>query len=160
MCGRNSITKKLSRFLLCGLLIGASCRGPILATAELHGAGHAEVKFTSTGRPVVLWADTAGEWYGAGRYSRLPVHYEIDIDASGKEVGHITCDTATSQTKVCGNRLAVGRDKRADCEYKLTCKLPPLPAGEIVLKVTGTPGKTVKQVTKMSLNVREEFKLQ
>ena len=135
-------------------LAATGCRGKMIATAELHGAGTADAHFKSTGGPLVLWADTDGKWRG-GRRSHLPAHYEIDVRASGKHVGHVSCDTQNASTSVCGSTVAINDLHSGDCEVKLTCALPTIPAGDATLHVTATLGANAMEVRKMSINVRD-----
>jgi hypothetical protein len=146
---------EMNRLLPClfiCIFMMASCRGTLLVTAELHGAGTAEARFHSSGKALTLWADTDGKWHGRNRF---PAHYEIEIFAGSARIGHLSCDSADANTQICGTRIGIRGELRGDCELELTCELPPLPVGEIVLSVTGTPGENVTEVTKMSVNVRE-----
>ncbi len=131
------------------------CRGKMVATAVLSGPGTADVQFESTGKPLVLWADTEGSWIGDKR-SRFPALYEIDVLSNGAKIGHVTCDTSTSTMRVCGTRVSVNNSRQGDCELKLTCRLPPIPAGSASLHVTGSSGPGASNIKNMSINVREE----
>jgi hypothetical protein len=131
------------------------CRGNVLGTAELHGPGTAEAHFQSTGAPVTLWADTDGKWQGSKR-SHFAAHYEIDVTANGGAAGRVSCDTKDSSESVCGTKVSSGNSNSGDCEVKLTCQLPALPAGPVTLKVTATVGAGTTDVKRMSLNVREK----
>ena len=123
----------------------------------LNGAGTADAHFQATGAPVVLWADTDGKWRGPNsRYSHFPVHYEIDVLSKGSKVAHVSCDTQDTKEAVCGVRTSDGDTHSGDCELKLACALPAIPAGDCVLQVTGTPGKEALEVKKMSINVRDK----
>jgi hypothetical protein len=138
------------------VLLGSSalvgCRGKVLGTAELHAAGTAEAQLVMPAGKLALWADTAGKWRDA---ERMPVHYEIDVLAAGKSLGHVTCDTSSSKSSVCGLSVTNGNETSADCELKLACELPPLPAtGTVILRVTAKVGPNVQEITKVSLNVR------
>src|ERR1700691_1333078 len=110
------------------LLLATACRGKVVATAELHGPGAADAHFTSTGAPLVLWADTDGKWRG-GSHSRFAAHYEIDVLGGTTKVGHIGCDTKDSTESVCGVEVSDGDTHSGDCELKLPCELPSIPAG-------------------------------
>lgn len=138
----------------CGLLVIA-CRGKVVGTAELHGPGTADVHFTSTGAPLVLWADTDGKWHG-GSSSHFAAHYEIDVLGGSTKVGHIACDTKDSTESVCGTKVSNGDTHTGDCELKLTCELPAIPAGPATLHVTATTGAGTSDVKKMSVNVRDK----
>ena len=144
----------LSLLVPCALL-ATGCRGKVVATAELHGPGTADAHFTSTGAPLVLWADTDGKWHG-GSNSRFAVHYEIDILSGGAKTGHISCDTKDSSESVCGTKVSEGDVHTGDCELKLACELPAIPPGAAVLHVTGTLGAGTSDVKKMSVNVRDK----
>ena len=133
----------------------AGCRGKAVATAELHGPGTADAQFQSTGAPVVLWADTDGKWHG-GSNSRFAAHYEIDVLANGTKTGHITCDTKDSSESVCGTKMTNNNEHTGDCEIKLTCVVPAIPAGPATLHVTGSLGAGTSDVKKMSINVRDK----
>jgi hypothetical protein len=137
------------------LLFVAGCRGKAVATAELHGPGVADASFVSTGAPVVLWADTDGKWHG-GSNSRFAAHYEIDVLASGTKTGHIACDTKDSSESVCGTKSSSGDVHSGDCEIKLTCAVPAIPAGPASLHVIGSLGAGTSDVKKMSINVRDK----
>jgi hypothetical protein len=141
--------------LIACVLVMAACRGKLVATAELHGAGTAEARFHATGAPLILWADTDGKWRGNSK-SHLPVHYDVDVLAGGANSGHVSCDTKDSRQSVCGVHVSSGDVQRGDCELKLACRLPAVPAGDIVLRVKGEPGKSATEVKKLSINVREE----
>jgi hypothetical protein len=129
------------------------CRGKEIATAQLHGPGSAEITFPSTGAPLTLWADTVGKWHGGGN-SRFAAHYEIDVMAGANKLGHVTCDTKDARKSVCGVKTSNGDEHSGDCEIGLDCQLPPLPAGPVTLKVTGSLGAGTSDVTNMSINVR------
>jgi hypothetical protein len=131
------------------------CRGNVLGTAELHGPGTAEAHFQSTGAPVFFWADTEGRWAGTKR-SHFAAHYEIDITGGGHAIGHVSCDTKDSSESVCGTRVSDGATNHGDCEVKLTCAVPPVPAGPATLEVVATVGAGTSDVKKMSLNVRDK----
>ncbi|HEY1694498.1 MAG TPA: hypothetical protein VGG39_20150 [Polyangiaceae bacterium] len=137
------------------VLVLTGCRGKVLGTAELHGPGTADAHFTSTGAPVVLWADTDGKWHG-GQHSHFAVHYEIDVLSGGKNVGHVACDTKDSSESVCGVEVSDGNEHHGDCELKLACQLPAIPAGPADLHVTATIGAGTSDVKKMSVNVRDK----
>jgi hypothetical protein len=138
----------------CVLLVTA-CRGKAVATAELHGPGTADATFTSTGAPLVLWADTDGKWHGGGN-SRFAAHYEIDVMGGSTKVGHISCDTKDSSESVCGTKVSDGDSHSGDCELKLACTVPAIPAGPATLHVTGSLGAGTSDVKKMSVNVRDK----
>jgi len=138
-------------------LLAAGCRGKLYGTAPLSGPGTAEVTFTSTGAPVYLWADTDGSWEGAAsRHSYFPVHYEVEVLSQGKPIGHVSCSTEGASEQVCGSRTSVNGSHKGDCEIKLPCALPSIPAGPATLRVTGAPGKEATDVRKMSVNVRDK----
>jgi hypothetical protein len=137
----------------CALLVG--CRGKALATAVLTAPGTADVSFQSTGAPVVLWADTDGKWHG-GAHSHFAAHYEVDIMSGANKLGHITCDTKDSTESVCGTHARTGDDNSGDCEVKLACAVPTIPAGLASIHVAGTLGVATSDVKKMSVNVRAE----
>jgi hypothetical protein len=138
-----------------GILLMTGCRGKVVATAELHGPGSADATFTSTGAPLVLWADTDGKWHG-GSNSRFAVHYEIDVLGGTTKIGHISCDTKDTTESVCGVKVSEGDTNHGDCELKLACELPSIPAGPATLHVTGTLGAGTSDVKKMSVNVRDK----
>jgi hypothetical protein len=143
--------------LVAGVLVVTGCRGKIVATAELHGAGSADVQFQSTGAPVILWADTDGSWTGGtGNNSHFPVHYEIDVFSKGANIGHVACDTKETSESVCGVKTSNGSSHSGDCELKLTCVLPAIPIGAASLHVVGTPGKQASDIKKMSINLRDK----
>jgi len=141
-------------FLVACVLVTTACRGKLVASAELHGAGTAEAHFRSTGAPLVLWADTDGKWRGSNKQSRFPVQYEIDVLAGGSNVGHVSCATRDSRVQVCGTRISAGGVQSGDCELRLVCTLPAIPVGDAVLRVKGEPGKDAMEVKRMSINVR------
>lgn len=143
------------RFALLALaLLFSGCRGKMLATAELHGAGTAEARFAATTAKLALWADTEGKWRGGKRF---PVSYDLAVTIDGKSLGHVTCSTADVSVSVCGTSVTIGSSHSADCELKMKCSLPALPAaGAIVLRVTAKLGPGVESTTNVSLNVREE----
>jgi hypothetical protein len=144
-----------SLLLVTSLLTG--CRGKLIATAQLTQPGTAETKVAVSGKKrLALWADTDGKWNGS-KDSRFDASYEIDVLQGGATVAHVSCSTMDHDgTTVCGTHTTINANHDADCEIALGCKLPPLVAGEAQLKVTGRVGPTVKQVRKMSINVREE----
>ena len=131
------------------VLCVTACRGKVVATAELHGPGTADAHFQSTGAPLVLWADTDGKWHG-GSSSHFAAHYEIDVLSGNSKVGHISCDTKDSSESVCGVKVSEGNEHHGDCELKLACELPSIPAGAATLHVTGTTGAGTSDVKKMS----------
>lgn len=141
-------------FLL-GLAGLAACRGKVAGTAHLAGPGAADASFTSTGQPLVLWADTDGEWIGNDD-SHFSARYEIDVLANGKKLTHLACDTRASKVSVCGTKMTVGMHQREDCELKLACELPPIPAGPASIHVVGALGPETVGVKNMSINVREK----
>jgi hypothetical protein len=151
------MNRPLSLIPLALVLLTSACRGKIVATAELHGAGTADAHFQSTGAPLVLWADTDGKWNGAsGKYAHFPAHYEIDVLSKGAQVGHISCDSQHASESVCGSKTSNGTSHSGDCELKLPCTLPSIPAGDASLHVVATVGKDVGEVKKMSINVRDK----
>ena len=129
----------------------AGCRGKLVGTAALSGPGTADVSFTSTGKPLALWADTEGSWRGSA-HSRLPVHYEIDVRSGKKALGHVRCDTNDGGTVICGSESNIFGEHSGDCEIELACELPAIPAGPASLHVVATT--TATKVKKISLNVR------
>jgi hypothetical protein len=136
------------------VLLAAGCKGEIVATAELHGAGTAEARFTPTpGKKQVLWADTDGTWR---QTENMQVSYEIDVLSGGATVGHVSCNTDDSSYVGCGMITSTGSVHSGDCAMKLRCALPTLPAGEITLRVTATPSRKVDETKKDSLVVREK----
>ena len=138
------------------LLVLAACtsRGPLLARAELRGPGTAEAKFRTPATPPQLWASLDGTWSG-GRYSKHPVHYEIDVLHAGQSLGHVACDTSSASYSVCGSSLTVGSTHSGDCEVRLECQLPLLPAnGDVTLRVTGARAGSIEKIADMSLLVR------
>jgi hypothetical protein len=147
---RSSILLALS---LSALVVG--CRGKVVGTAALSGPGSADVEIHTTGAPLTLWADTDGEWHG-GSHSHFAAHYEIDVHVGGTSIGHVTCDTKDTTESVCGTKVSNGNDHRGDCELKLACALPTIPAGSAKLHVVGTLGAGTSNVKKMSINVREK----
>lgn len=132
-----------------------ACRGKELGVAVLHGTGSAEAQFQSSGKPIVLWADTDGEWEG-GHDSHFPAHYEIDVFAKGAKVGHVSCDTQSSSQSVCGSTFTVNSSHRGDCELRLACAVPAIPQGPASLQVAGTAGPGTANIKKMSIKVREK----
>jgi hypothetical protein len=139
-----------------GVLLVTGCRGKVVATAELHGPGAADAHFTATGAPLVLWADTDGQWHG-GAHSRFAAHYEIDVlTGTGSKIGHIACDTKDASESVCGVEVSDGDTHHGDCEIKLPCELPVIPAGAASLHVTASVGAGTSAVKKMSINVRDK----
>lgn len=130
-----------------------ACRGKIAGTAELHGPGTADATFTSTGKPLVLWADTNGEWHG-GSNSHFAANYEIDVLSSGNKIAHITCNTRDVHESVCGSKVSVNNTHHGDCELKLDCDLPAIPAGPASLHVVASLGAGTADVKNMSINVR------
>jgi hypothetical protein len=147
---------RLARYsLLAAVLLTTACRGKVLGTAELSGPGAADAHFTSTGAPVVLWADTDGKWHG-GRNSRFAAHYEIDVLSGTTKSGHVSCDTKDANETVCGTKTTMGDVSSGDCEIKLGCQLPSIPAGPATLHVVATLGPGTSDVKKMSLNVRDK----
>lgn len=137
------------------VLCATGCRGKIVATAELHGPGSADASFQSTGAALALWADTDGKWHG-GSSSRFAAHYEIDVLSGGAKIGHITCDTKDVSESVCGMKISNGNEHSGDCEMKLACQLPAIPAGAAILHVTGASGAGTSEIKKMSINVRDK----
>ncbi len=137
------------------VVVLAGCRGKVVSTAELHGPGSADATFTSTGAPLVLWADTDGQWHG-GSNSHFAAHYEIDVLSKGAKIGHIACDTKDSSEAVCGVKSSSGDVHNGDCELKLACALPTIPSGPASIHVTGTVGAGTSGVKKMSINVRDK----
>jgi len=134
----------------------AGCRGKVVGVATLHGAGSADVHISPGAKPFALWADTDGKWVGpGGRNSRFPARYEIDVLSKGAKIGHMSCDTHDSNETICGTETSIGDTHHADCELRLNCTLPKLPAGDVVLHVTGTPGRGATDIANMSLNIRE-----
>jgi hypothetical protein len=136
-------------------LLAVGCRGKLMGTAELHGPGTADAHFQSTGAPVVLWADTEGKWTG-GPHSHFAARYEIDVFSGSSKIGHVSCATKGGGVSICSTEVSVGRSHRGDCELKLDCQLPAIPAGPATLHVTGTVGAGTSDVKRMSLDVREE----
>jgi hypothetical protein len=74
----------------------------------------------------------------------------------GAKTGHVTCDTKDSSEAVCGMETSVNDEHSGDCEIKLACNVPAVPAGPAVLHVTGTVGAGTWGVKKMSINVRDK----
>lgn len=144
----------LQSAVVMAFVLVTGCRGKVLGTAELPGPGTADAHFQSTGAPVVLWADTEGKWHG-GSNSRFAAHYEIDILAGTSKTGHIACDTKDSPEQVCGVKVSDGDTHSGDCELKLGCQVPAIPAGPATLHVVATTGAGTSDVKKMSLNVRD-----
>ena len=134
-------------------LILTACRGKLAGTATLTGNGEAEARFQSTGGKLTLWADTDGKWEG-GENSHMDVRYDIEILQQGKTIGRLTCNTADVSTSVCGTHIDMGGSHSADCELKLPCPVPNVPAGETVFRVKATTGPNVKSTKKVSLNIR------
>ncbi len=147
--------RSIAPLVVVSLLIASGCRGKVLATAALSGPGTAEAHFQSTGAPVMLWADTDGAWHG-GSSSHFAAHYEIDVLSRGAKTGHVSCDTKDSSTSVCGVKVSSGNTHHGDCELKLACDLPPIPAGPATLRVVGSLGAGTSDVKNMSINVREK----
>jgi hypothetical protein len=146
-----------TRVLLVCLLATTACRGAIVATAELHGAGTVEAHFQSNGSPLVLWADIDGRWKGNSKYARFPAHYEIDVLAGGASLGHLSCDTHHATEAVCRSHTRSGGEESGDCEIKIpSCDMPLVPAGDAVIKVKGEPDPDAIQVSKMSINLRQK----
>ena|SRR5438105_1765487 len=145
------------RWLVAMLPLLAGCRGDLLASAKLPGPGTAQTRFDS-GKDVELWSAFDGQWEGnaSSKYSKPPLAYQIEVLQGGDVVGKVTCVTATSSSRVCGEFKKVGGEFEGDCEFRMNCELPKLRPGEVVLRVTGKladPAR-VKQVKDMSLNVR------
>lgn len=146
---------QLAILLTLGLLLGG-CRGKKLGTAELHGPGLAETMIQASGKKkLALWADLDGKWTGSDN-SNMEIVYEVDVLQNGKPLGHLSCSTADSSTRVCGTVMTVNDSHDADCELALPCKVPPVAAGDVIFKVKATLGSNAKSVRKMSLNVRED----
>jgi hypothetical protein len=141
------------RFLVVVLFL-AGCRGELLATAKLPGPGIADARFTA-GREVELWSDFAGKWEGRYR-SAMPLAYDLDVFQGGLLVGQVECTTASASTRVCGSYTYVKGSHDGDCEVRMSCELPALGAGEVLLRVTGrlAAPERVELVRNMSLNVR------
>jgi hypothetical protein len=76
--------------------------------------------------------------------------------ASGAKAGHVSCDTQSATTSVCGTQISINNERHGDCELKLACELPHLPAGPVTLQVTGTVGAGTSDVKNMSINVRDK----
>jgi hypothetical protein len=149
------LERSLTILALVLLLSLSGCRGKPVGRAELRGDGATEARFVASGRPLELWADTNGSWSGS-KNGYMMLHYEIDVLAGSKPIGHVTCDTqGTSSFVVCGTHNDIFGEQSGDCELRLDCQLPPLPNGEITLKVVGRKGPNVKKVKDMSINVRE-----
>ena len=155
--GRGAVCAPLVVVTTLGLaLVLVGCRGKLIATASLHGPGKATTTFSATGRKLTLWADTDAKWNGS-KNSKPNVAYEIDVKQGGKVLGHVSCSTDDrGGTSVCGTHTNTFGSHSADCEMLLGCSLPPLPAGEIELAVTGSTGPNVTSTTNMSLNVRAD----
>lgn len=132
-----------------------ACRGKAIGTANLAGTQSADVSFTADGKPLVLWADTDGEWHGGGN-SRFAAHYDIDVMSGTNKLGHISCDTADAHEEVCGTKISNGNDHHGDCEIKLECVVPTIPAGPASMHVVGTIGAGTSNVKKMNINIRDK----
>jgi len=151
--------------LVVALVFAAGCRGKVVGTAELRGSGSANVEFQSSGEPLVLWADTDGDWRDnlacnprvkQTQQAYFPVHYEIDVHAKGAKIGHVACDTVSADAASCRATSCTNESYSANCELRLTCRLPPIPAGPASLSVVGSVGAAVASVRRMSINVRQK----
>ena len=143
--------KRLS--LLTFALLLVACRGKIAGTVPLAGDGDAEANIQTTGGKLTLWADTDGKWEGSEN-TKIDIRYDIEILQQGKSLARLTCQTSDANTSVCGTHTNIMGQHDADCELKLRCDVPAIPAGETVFRVKGTTGTNVKMIRKMSLNVR------
>jgi hypothetical protein len=139
------------------LVLLAGCRGELLATAKLNGPGTAETRFT-TSKAVDLWSDFDGSWeaHSSSRYSAPPLNYDVQVVQGGNVVGQVSCTTVGTTQRVCGGFTRVGSSFSGNCEFRMSCSLPAVQAGEVVLRVTGryAEPERIKSVSSMSLNVR------
>ncbi len=132
----------------------SACRGKPLATAELGSAGgSAQVHFASNGKPIALWSDSDGKWTG---HQNLPVHYLVDFVVGGSIVGRAECRSEAASTRVCRSTVTVNGNHSGNCEVKLSCTTPTLPAGDVVVQVTAKPGPEVSELKHLALVVRED----
>lgn len=131
-----------------------ACRGKVLATASLPGAGKTTTTFVPSSKGVVVWADTDAKWFGPDR-SNPDFTYDIEAARDGKSIAKFVCSTKGVTVSMCGVNSTFGDRHDADCELKLPCAVPNLGPGEVELTVTGKVGPNVLSVKKMSLNLRE-----
>ncbi len=154
---RNARFRLVCTAIASASLAACASRGPLLARAELRGPGTAEARFLSTATPPELWVSLDGMWSG-GRYSKLPIHFEIDVMHAGQSPGHIACDTGTASYSVCGASRTVGSTHSGDCEVRLECQLPALPPdADVTLRVTGSRAGPIETIVDMSLLVRSKI---
>ena len=93
----------------------------------------------------------------AGRTPTSPPTTRFDVlTGTGSKVGHIACDTKDSSESVCGVEVSDGDTHHGDCELKLPCELPSIPAGPASLHVVASVGPGTSEVKKMSVNVRDK----
>jgi hypothetical protein len=136
------------------LTILTGCRGKPLAVADLPTAGGStEVHLRSTGKPVALWSDTNGKWTGG---ANLPVTYQVEFVVNGSTIGRIACESASASTRVCAQKSNIGSSHSGNCEVKMGCAAPALPAGDVLVKVTARPALVVTELTHLALVVRDE----
>jgi hypothetical protein len=138
--------------LLCAfVLLLAGCRGKVLASVDLQPSGSGALKLPAGETKLSLWADTDGSWRDT---KQMPVLFDFDVLSAGKSVAHFTCDTKDPSESVCGVAVSNGNEHSGDCEMKMRCELPALPA-DATLQVVGRAGPGVRAVKKLVLNVRK-----
>jgi hypothetical protein len=132
----------------------AACRGAPVATVELPtDATPQEVHFVSKGKPVALWSDTDGKWTNT---RNMPVDYDVEFLVGGKTIGRVQCDGRSATTRVCRSEVSINSEHSGNCEVKMHCAAPTLPAGDVVVRVTARRESSVSALTHRALVVREE----
>ncbi|MBX7078305.1 MAG: hypothetical protein K1X88_03890 [Nannocystaceae bacterium] len=142
--------------LVCGALV-CGCRGDLLAKAELHGEGVAQARIASGPDALALWGQVEGKWRG-GKLDKLPVAWDVEVTQQGTLVERLACDTDHVESVICGVHAFVDGVHEADCELRLSCRMPALAPGEVVLDVTGRMLRPAQilAITEMSLHVRAD----
>lgn len=142
--------------LLSFLFFSAACRGAPVATVELPVDGVTqESHFTSKGKKLALWSDTDGKWVGT-RHANLPVDYDVEFLVGGKSLGRISCDARGASTRVCRSEVTVNAEHSGNCEVKMHCTAPDLPAGDVVVKVNARRDASVSNLSHRALVIRED----
>lgn len=136
-------------------LVVSGCRGKLVASAALAGPGTAEARFVAGAKPLSLWADTDGEWKG-GKSAKLDVTYDVVFQRGDDVLARLSCSTADVRSTICGTHKHVGGVHDADCELKLACAVPSLPAGDVRMQVTASTGPNVTLARKLTLHLRED----